>query len=121
MIEQLIDYLHFTSIFWQIVTPLVFMFADIITGFIQACINQNVDSQKMRIGIMHKILLILTMILSFIIDFAFGIKIVSISYCVYLVIMEAVSISENLTKSGIDLGKFKNILKIKWEGDEKNG
>lgn len=119
--EELINYLHFTNVFWQIIAPLIFMLSDIITGFIQACINKNVDSQKMRVGIMHKFLLIITMILSFICDFAFGIRSISIVYCTYLVIMESISISENMTKAGIDLGRLKNILKIKWEGEEKNG
>lgn len=118
--EELINYLHFTSVFWQIMTPLIFMMVDIISGFICACINKNVDSKIMRIGILHKTLLVLLMCLSFVIDFAFNFKIVSIACSIYIIIMEAISISENLTKSGIDLGRFKNILNIKWKG-EKNG
>lgn len=121
MIEELINYLNFTNLYWQVATPLIFMLADILSGFAQAIVNRDVDSQKMRIGILHKLLLILSMLLTFILDFAFAIDFISKIYCTYLVIMEIISISENMTKAGIDLGKIKSILKIKWEGSEKNG
>lgn len=42
----------FTNIIWQVITPLIFSIADILTGFIQALINHDVDSQKMRNRIM---------------------------------------------------------------------
>lgn len=121
MIEELINYLNFKNLYWQAATPLIFMLADILSGFAQAVVNRDVDSQKMRVGILHKLLLILSMLLTFILDFAFSIDFISKIYCTYLVIMEIISISENMTKAGIDLGKLKSILKIKWEGSEKNG
>lgn len=38
----------FSNIYYQIMTPLIFSLADIATGFIQAVINNDVNSQKMR-------------------------------------------------------------------------
>ena len=108
---------NFTNIVWQILTPLLFCLADIITGTIQAWINKQLDSQKMRIGLLHKVLIILIIILSFIIQFAFNLNFISITVCLYVIVMETISIFENLKKAGIDLGGLANILKEKSEKD----
>lgn len=112
---EILTQFNFTNIMWQIVTPLIFSLADIVTGYIQAIINKNIDSQKMRSGLLHKILIILVIILSFIIQFTFNIKYISSIVCVYVILMETVSIFENLKKAGLDLGKLGEILKEKAE------
>lgn len=111
----LVEQLNFSNIIWQIATPLIFSLLDIVTGYIQAIINKNVDSQKMRTGLLHKVLIIIILIASFIIQFAFNIKYISSFVCVYIVLMEASSILENLKKAGVDLGKLGNIIKQKSE------
>lgn len=112
-IETIIQQLNFTHLGWEIVAPLIFSLVDIITGYIQAVINHNVDTQIMRQGLLHKVLLILVIILSFVISFAFGMSFVPKIVCSYIIIMEAVSISENLVKAGVDMGKLGDILKVK--------
>ncbi len=114
-IEELISYLNFSSIFWQLLTPIIFSIADILTGLIQAIINKNVDSTKMRNGLLHKTLILLVVILSFVCNFAFNLSIVSKVICTYVVIMETFSIMENLSKAGLDLGKITEILNIRKE------
>ena len=111
----LVEQLNFSNIIWQIATPLIFSLLDIVTGYIQAIINKNVDSQKMRTGLLHKVLIIIILIASFIIQFAFNIKYISSFVCVYIVLMEASSILENLKNAGVDLGKLGNIIKQKSE------
>lgn len=113
--EQFFMNLQFTNIIWQIVTPLVFSLADIITGYIQAVINKDVQSQVMREGLLHKMLLIVILILSFIMQLAFGLKCISIVVCLYICLMETTSILENLQKAGIEI-KIINYLK----GSEKD-
>ena len=117
-IEQIINSLNFTTIFWQAGATLIFMVADIITGLIQAVINKNLDSQKMREGILRKALLILVVILSFISQYAFNIPVISKVVCIYIIIMEVISIFENIKKAGVDLGKLGEILKIKSDNEE---
>ena len=56
---ELIKDLNFTSVAWQIFTPLCFSLADFVTGYIQAVINHDVKSQKMRVGLLHKTLIFL--------------------------------------------------------------
>ena len=116
--EQILECLDFTNIFWQGGATLIFMVADIITGFMQAVINKDVDSQKMREGIMRKGLLILVIILSFVAQYAFNIPQVSKVVCLYIIFMEIISILENVKKAGIDLGKLGELLKIKSDNTE---
>lgn len=116
--EQILEALDFTNIFWQGGATLIFMVADIITGFMQAIINKDVDSQKMREGIMRKGLLILVIILSFVAQYAFNIPQVSKVVCLYIIFMEVISILENVKKSGIDIGKLGELLKIKSDNTE---
>lgn len=111
--SEILESLNFTNLVWQIVTPLIFMLTDIITGVIQAVINKNLDSQKMREGLLRKLGLILIIILSFIIRYAFNIPIISKAIILYIIIMETLSILENLKKAGIDFGKFGELLKVK--------
>lgn len=109
-IYELIKDLNFTSVAWQIFAPLCFSLADFITGYIQALINHDVQSKKMRVGLLHKTLIFLVILLSFIIQFAFDLSYISSFVCVYVVIMEIISIMENLKKAGLDIGNFGKTL-----------
>ena len=105
--EELIHTLTFSNIIWQVITPLIFSGLDILTGYVQAVINKNVDSQIMREGLLHKCLLIIAILIGYIVEYAFGLSAVSIC------LMELMSILENLKKAGVDLKVFGDILKNK--------
>lgn len=109
-IYEIMKDLNFASVTWQIIAPLCFSVADFVTGYIQAVINNDVQSRKMRVGLLHKTLILLVIILGFIIDFAFSLKYVSSFICIYVVVMEITSILENLKKAGINIGKFGKTL-----------
>lgn len=113
--ENLMQTLTFSSILWQVLTPLIFSGLDILTGYIQAVINKNVDSKVMREGLLHKCLLIVAIIVGYVVEYAFGISAVAQAITVYICIMEVMSILENLKKAGLDLGKLGEILKNKEE------
>ena len=115
---KIITELNFSNVAWQIITPLIFSVADIVTGYIQAIINKNIESSVMRAGLLRKCLLIVVLILSEVIQFAFNLPHISAIISIYIVLMELMSILENLTKAGIDFGKLADILKIK--GSDKN-
>lgn len=107
-LENYINQAEFINIFWQIGVTFSFILADIISGFISALILKKLDSQKMREGLLRKILLIIVIALSFILQYGlFNIGLISKSVCVYIIIMEIVSIFENLKKAGIDLRSFR--------------
>ena len=111
--EELMQTLTFSSILWQVITPLIFSGLDILTGYIQALINKAVDSKVMREGLLHKCLLIVAILIGYIVEYAFGIKAVAQVITVYICVMEVMSIAENLKKAGVDLGKLGDILKNK--------
>lgn len=112
-LQEIIETLNFSSILWQIITPIIFSLSDVLTGFIQAIINNELDSKKMRQGLLHKVLIIMLILLSFVSDITFNLHFISRFVCVYIIVMETISIFENLTKAGLDFGKLTDILKIK--------
>lgn len=116
-IKIIIETINFSNMTWQILTPIIFSICDIITGFIQAIINKNVDSTKMRTGLLHKILILIILILSFVLDTTFSLSICSKIVSIYIIVMEITSIIENITKAGINIGKLTEILNI-WKGSE---
>ena len=77
-IKELVEILNFSNIGWQILTPVIFSLFDIITGVIQAIINHDLDSTKMRSGLLHKVLIIIVILMSFIIDITFKLNVISI-------------------------------------------
>ena len=111
----------FVSISWQLIMPLIFMLADIISGVIQAVINNDLDSKIMRQGLLRKCLLILVLFLSLIVEHGLGVSAISKTVAIYLVVMETISILENIQKAGVDLGKLGELLKSqeKKESEEK--
>lgn len=119
-IGELINNLNFASLGWQIIATLVFILSDVISGVISAIIQKNLDSQKMREGLLRKMLLIIIIILGFIVEYAFKMPYVSKVVCIYIVAMETISIMENMKKAGIDLGKLGELLKIKPEEETIN-
>lgn len=113
--EELFNNLQFSNIIWQLITPLIFSGVDILTGYIQAVINKNVDSKTMREGLIHKFLLIVAILLGYVIKYAFNLNFIAPAITIYICIMEIMSILENLKKAGVDLGKLGDILKNKEE------
>lgn len=115
-LENLINTLNFSSIIWQIATPLIFSLCDVLSGFIQAIINNEVQSKVMREGLLHKSLIIIIVFLSYVASLTFNISLISKAVCIYVIVMETMSILENLGKAGIKIEIIDKILKK--EGSE---
>lgn len=113
--ETLFNDVNFSTSMWQLATPFIFMLIDIISGYVQAIINKNVDSKIMREGLLHKFLLTLVLTIGYVIQFAFNLTFVAQAISIYICVMELMSILENLKKAGVDLGKLGDILKNKKE------
>lgn len=109
--EMILKNFSFISFSWQLVTPLIFMLSDIISGVIQAIINNDLDSKIMRQGLLRKGQMLLVLFLSIILEHAFGINTISKTIAIYIIVMEIISIFENVKKSGVDLGKIGELLK----------
>lgn len=110
-IEEIVKSLSYSGLLWEVLTPLLFSLGDIITGYVQAVINHDVDSKKMRNGLLHKFLIIICLFLAYIFGLSFNLLAISRIISIYIVLMEIMSILENMKKAGIDVGKLTNILK----------
>lgn len=122
-IQEVINSLDFSSIAWQVFTPIIFSVVDILTGFIQAMINNNVSSKVMRVGLLHKILIIIVVMLGFVGGAAFNLPVIPKFICGYIVIMETISIFENLAKAGLDVRELLKFFKLgskNKEGENNN-
>jgi len=120
-IQDVINSLDFSSLAWQVFTPIIFSVVDILTGFIQAVINNDVNSKVMRVGLLHKILILIIVILGFIGGAAFNLSVIPKFICGYIVIMETISIFENMAKAGLDVRELFKFFKLssKDEGEKK--
>ena len=112
----------YSHIYWIFLLPLIGAGADIVTGWIQATINGTWDSTKMRKGLYRKGGELLVVIIAFIAEEAVP---ALASYRLatwmsfYIVVMEAVSVLENLNQAGVNFPKvlLKKLGKVKEELD----
>ena len=90
---------------WGIALACVMMVSDVVVGFIQAAINNQLSSTKMRQGLLHKILILILIFVCLAIEIGIG-HTVKLPYdiptcevvCGYVIIMELVSILENIAR-----------------------
>jgi toxin secretion/phage lysis holin len=80
------------------------MAADIVTGWIQASVNSTWDSTKMRKGLFRKSGELLIIIVAYVIYEAIALP-VDVPCCIsaYVVIMEILSVLENLDQAGLPI------------------
>ncbi len=99
--EQLQE-ISFTHKYWILLLPLLLMAADIVTGWIQATINSNWDSTKMRKGLFRKSAEISVILVAYIIDLAIQLPVdIPAFISGYIAVMEILSVCENLSHAGL--------------------
>lgn len=92
----------FTERYWILLLPAIMMAADILTGWIQATINGTWDSTKMRKGLYRKSGELLVIFVAYAIDAAIKLPIdIPAFIAVYIVVMELISVCENLNLAGL--------------------
>ena len=90
---------------WSILLACVMMCADVVVGFIQAAINNQLSSTKMRQGLLHKVLILILIFVCLAIEIGIS-HTVKLPYdiptcgvvCGYVIIMELMSILENIAR-----------------------
>lgn len=104
---ELLKSLKFTNAFWVLIAPLVLMGADVVTGYLSAWVKGKVKSCVMRSGLVKKFGEITVLCLGKMFEFALGLpEIVMTVISGYIILMELVSIMENLIKMGVSVPKF---------------
>ena len=105
-VTEALESVQYTHAYWIFLLPVIGAAADIITGWIQASINATWDSTKMRKGLFRKGGELLVVVLAFVTEYALEVAAqahIATFLSIYIVIMEALSVLENLDQAGIPL------------------
>jgi len=123
-LENITQEITFTHRYWVLLLPLVLMTADIVTGWIQATINNVWDSTKMRTGLFRKSGEMLVIVVAYVISVAISLPVdVPAWIAIYISIMEIISVCENLDQAGIPMPvwitrKLKKVAEDLSNGDD---
>lgn len=103
--------IQFTSMHWIFLLPLAFMLIDFISGFLKAWKNNEIDSSKMRKGLIKKVGEVLMLAVGELLVagtmLPYSTNILQF-ISVYLSLMELISIFENLALLGVPIPGFIN-------------
>ena len=95
---------------WMFACVFVFMLCDILSGFLQAVVNHNVQSVKIREGLVHKASIALIIFAVYALEITShhvaGLAIEglgTVPVCIIVVLMELVSIWENVCRANPEL------------------
>lgn len=105
-LDTALDSVQYTHSYWIFLLPVLGAFADIVTGWIQASINSTWDSTKMRKGLFRKGGELLVVVLAFVTEYALQVAAqahIATFLSIYIVIMEALSVLENLDQAGVPI------------------
>ena len=111
---------------WGIALACVMMVADLVVGFIVAVINEELSSNKMREGLLHKVLMLILIFVCLAIEIGIS-HTVALPYdvptcevvCGCVVVMELISVLENIAKGYPEL-KDSALFKLFNLGDKDN-
>ena len=116
--------LSYSHAYWTFLLPVIGVCADIVTGWIQATINNTWDSTKMRTGLFRKSGELLVIVVAYVIYVAIELPVdVPAFIAGYIIIMEIISVCENLDQAGIPMPtwitkKLKKVAEELNEGEE---
>lgn len=115
MIEIMTDFEINNSI-WFILLPLILATLDVMTGYLNAWIKDDIQSKKMREGLGKKVGELVYCSVALLINLLFNMPQVSYFISGYIVLMEIMSLVENCDKLGVPMPKM---LKKKVNNIEK--
>lgn len=118
--ENIINEINFTSIWWAIFTPLILIVLDVLTGVIIAWRNNDFQSAKMRAGLSKKFGELVYVLVGIVSKFALGNQLILTFAVGYIALMEVSSLAENCDKLGVRIpGKLGEYLKEKLNNSDK--
>lgn len=97
----------------------IFIFADVLTGYLKAFKYHEINSSISRDGYIKKIGWVIAILLGFIVDLLVEVNLFLIGSAVVCIATEGISIYENLGEVGIDLRFAKYFAKLKDNQEEK--
>lgn len=115
-LEKVVNILEIKSLFTLCG---MFIFSDVITGYLKAFKNKKVNSSISRDGYIKKIAWILAIILGFLIDYFVKVNIFLVGSALVCIATEGISVYENLDELGVKLRFKKYFEKLKEESDDE--
>lgn len=101
---ELTEEIHYSHDYWIFLLPLVLIASDVVSGWIQATINSTWDSTKMRKGLFRKGGEMLVVVIAWVVGIAIPMDVnIAVFFSAYIVLMELVSVIENLDLAGIPM------------------
>lgn len=97
----------------------IFIFADVLTGYLKAFKFKRVNSSISRDGYVKKVGWIIALLLGWSVDFFVGSKMFLIGSAMVCIATEAISVYENLGEIGVNLPFNRYFAKIKDNIDEE--
>lgn len=106
-IKELIEQFEFTSTTWTFMLPIILMAIDVLTGVTNAWIKGEIKSSILRKGLGKKIgeIVVLAIGELFLIAMSLPMAVLN-GISLYIIVMELISICENLEKLGVPIPKF---------------
>lgn len=81
----------------------IFVFTDVLTGYLKAFKNKKINSSISRDGYIKKIGWVIAILLGFLIDLLVGVNIFLIGSAIVCISTEGISVYENLGEIGINM------------------
>ena len=107
MIINSLPKMKFVNEFIFYLVPLIFMLCDVVSGLAKAYVQKSIISHKMRSGIIKKcgemMIIVLTAVVVYSVQWPHQIIAV---VSVYMILMEIISIMENLDEIGVPIPKW---------------
>ena len=101
--EELIQNIQFTSVFWAIIAPMILIVIDILTGIVIAWRNNDFQSSKMRTGLSKKFGELVYVLVGILAKYALGTDLILYFTVGYICLMELSSLAENCDKLGVKI------------------
>lgn len=105
--NELMQNLKFSKDFWVVLMPSILMAIDVVTGFVNAWARSIIKSSVMRQGLARKFGELVVIGIAQLFFYGVGMpKYAVVGISTYIILMELISICENLDKLGVPIPKF---------------
>lgn len=101
--EEIIQNLHFTNIWWAIFAPMFLIIIDVLTGIVISWRNNDFKSAVMRAGLSKKFGELVYVLVGILTKFALGTDLILYFSVGYICLMELSSLAENCDKLGVKM------------------
>ena len=125
-LQDLANLIHFEKTWYILIVPMVMMAFDYLTGIMKAWHNHDIQSSKLRDGLNRKFGEVIVIIISLFLQYSIGLpNEITTFVSIYIVVMELISIIENLNAIGVKVPKWirdrlVSIAEENEDGEEKS-